>query len=77
MMYGNSAPLMNRKMSHELTMSNEQLTMNYTDDCSGGKTLKATIGVNAAPPPTRGGKTLTRSVCKTRWRVEKHGGANI
>ncbi|MDR1148937.1 MAG: hypothetical protein LBK66_09930 [Spirochaetaceae bacterium] len=36
-----------------------------------GKTLKAAIEENAFPPPTRGGKTLTRSVCETRWRVDR------
>ncbi|MDR1148988.1 MAG: hypothetical protein LBK66_10190 [Spirochaetaceae bacterium] len=30
---------------------------------AGGKTLNAAIELNAAPPPARGGKTLTRSVC--------------
>ncbi|MDR1148449.1 MAG: hypothetical protein LBK66_07440, partial [Spirochaetaceae bacterium] len=57
-----------------------QITQINTNYRSKGKTPKAAIEAKASPPPTRGGKTLTRSVCKpagmltrsvceTRWRA--------
>jgi hypothetical protein len=54
-MYGNSAPLLNRKMSRKLHGLTQII---------GVKPPNAAVKENASPPPAGGGKTLARSVWK-------------